>query len=549
MKLSLGLKQSLVLSFLIALNSGIIIAISYFNEKNLLMSESVSRFKSITNNLAFNAEYGTLIKNTSTLDQLVRGIAQEQDVIYVELTDKNNNIVAKSGKPQKDTYLIMQPILTNKVSSGDEASFLLDTSSQNMEPKSPSAGSVSGHGGGTEEIGKVHVEFDLTPMQAKMAGMRQKAMALTLILVILGIVLTYVLIHIMISPLKDLVHAAKRVTTGELDFQIETKSKDEIGELTEVFNQMIKNLSVLAKVASKIAEGDLTVKVSVLSDKDVFGNTFSNMVSNLKNIVTQINKTGNAVANSGQGLSRVSEQATQTTAQLSGVVNQVTQSTSSIAKNAQAATISSQNANKASHKGRELAEKFLAKMLGIQSGVAKSKDAIESLGQRSAKIGEIVSIITKIAEQTNLLSLNAAIEAARAGESGRGFAIVADEIRKLAEHSASSAQEISKLIAEVQQDTQSAVKVTEQATKEVEEGGKMMSETLQGLQVILTSVEDVTRQIEQIASSTEELAASTEEAAASSEEQSAAIQEVAASAQTLSHTATELKNLVAKFKT
>lgn len=348
------------------------------------------------------------------------------------------------------------------------------------------------------------------------------------------------------SILRMLTVQARAIAQDDLsNLALDMKIK---GELGEAFSQMTENLRQLAIVAEKIAEGDLSVKVTVSSKNAVISNAFAKMAENLKILVQQINQTANAVTNSSQGLAQISEQTSQTTTQLSGVVTQISQSTTSIAQNAQVASSSSQNATDFSRKGRELAEKLLSKMQIIQISVSKSKDAIESLGKRSAKIGEIVNVITKIAEQTNLLSLNAAIEAARAGESGRGFAVVADEIRKLAEHSASSAQEIAKLIREVQQETELSVKVTESAANEVEEGGKIMLETDKGLQMILSSVENVNRQIEQIAAAAEELAASTEEASASSEEQTAAIEEVAASAQNLNQTAEKLKSLVMKFK-
>ena len=207
-------------------------------------------------------------------------------------------------------------------------------------------------------------------------------------------------------------------------------------------------------------------------------------------------------------------------------------------------------------------------MKSVKSASAQAADAIRVLGRKSDEIGGIVDAITNIAEQTNLLALNAAIEAARAGEQGRGFAVVADEVRKLAEESQEAAASIATLIGEVQSETGRAVEVVEDGAARTEQGAATVEQAREAFQRIGGSVEDVTSRVAQIAASIQQIAASSqlmgermtevaavaeeasasaEEVSASTEQTSASTQEIAASASDLASTASDLEALVAQF--
>ncbi|MHB1162619.1 MAG: methyl-accepting chemotaxis protein, partial [Chloroflexota bacterium] len=200
-------------------------------------------------------------------------------------------------------------------------------------------------------------------------------------------------------------------------------------------------------------------------------------------------------------------------------------------------------------------------------GTAAAK--VQELDKFSGQIGSIVEAIDDIAEQTNLLALNAAIEAARAGEHGRGFAVVADEVRKLAERSSRETKQIGDLIAQVQRGTHEAVSAMEQGSREVETGAQLAEEAGEALKNILTAVQVANQQTMQIASAAsqmesasqevvglmdsvsaivEESTAATEEMAASTEEMSAQVEEIVAQAQSLAAMAEELQAAVAQFK-
>jgi methyl-accepting chemotaxis protein len=219
--------------------------------------------------------------------------------------------------------------------------------------------------------------------------------------------------------------------------------------------------------------------------------------------------------------------------------------------------------------GERATHEAIAKIHDVRDAIQTLASSVETLGVRSAQIGSIVDVITSIADQTNLLSLNAAIEAARAGESGRGFSVVAEEVRKLAEGSGKAAEQIGELIKEVQAETAKALKYMEAGTNEVFIGAEVVGRTGDALRQITEAVTrtatiaqeiaaatseqarrtaEVDRAMHDIAAVVEENAASAEETAAAAEEQTACMQEVSSSAQELAAMARRLEESVLQFR-
>ena len=230
--------------------------------------------------------------------------------------------------------------------------------------------------------------------------------------------------------------------------------------------------------------------------------------------------------------------------QAASIVNQVSSATEDVARNAQAAADGSRQASEAAKGGREMVGKTMEGMEKIREAVETASARIAGLGEQSAEIGKIVTVIDDIAAQTNLLALNAAIEAARAGEQGRGFAVVADEVRKLAERVTNATKEIANLIDGVQKGVTDSIKATEDGAKEVTEGAALAAEAGKALDQILESVDSVAGQIEQISAAAEEVSASSDEMVKTIDAVSGAVEQNSAAAQQMSASSTEVTEAV-----
>jgi methyl-accepting chemotaxis protein len=450
-----------------------------------------------------------------------------------------------------------------------------------------------------------------------------------------------------IKPLSSLVKTSEALARGDVDQQITVRSNDEVGDMAAAYAKVVDYMKEMAEITTKIADGDLTVQLKPRSEKDVLSHAFSRMVARQRKLIGGVKSAATSVAEASEHLSRASEQTARVTQQITNAIQQVAKGTTEqsvslqeivlneqkvskaieqmaggsqeqaasaeeaarmvkqvsvsvtqVLRNAQAGTEAWKSTAKSAEMGARTTYETVEGMKKIKEAMDLVSLRVADLGERSKEIGSIVATIDDIAAQTNLLALNAAIEAARAGEQGRGFAVVADEVRKLAERSSIATKEIASLIGSIQAGVSEAVKAMGRGGKEVESGynlaadaGKALDDILEragvvGKQVaqisaaaeelndlsgnMVSVIDQINRIVEENAAATEAMAessshvldaienlggvaeensASAEEVSASVEEMSAGVEEVLASAQSLAEMSEGLEKSVAVFKT
>ena len=315
-----------------------------------------------------------------------------------------------------------------------------------------------------------------------------------------------------------------------------------------------------AVVMRRIADGDLTTSIGTAKPGSLL-HTLGAMVSALREMVAQISASANALVTNAEQISTsvsnvasTSHQQSDATSSMAAAIEELTVSSSHISDNAGRTERYSQEAVQLSGQGGERIRLATDAMQRIAGTVKNASEQILSLNQRANQISSIAASIKDIAGQTNLLALNAAIEAARAGEQGRGFAVVADEVRKLAERTSTATAEIEEMITGIQSGTESAVAAMSTALPEVEQGVQLSDSAAESLGAIEQGAHKTLNRITEVANSTREQSAASdsiarrvEEIARMVEETSVAMRGTAQSAGSLQNVAVDLKQIVGKF--
>jgi methyl-accepting chemotaxis protein len=502
----------------------------------------------------------------------------------------------------------------------------------------------------------VRTDFQAAYSQTEKLALATRSLIVAILIIafLLSSALSYLITQNITRPLNDLQKVAEGIAVGDLGRNVAAKTrsglarrKDELGVISHAFKRMVMDyLRPMTNVAKLIADGDLTIEVTPHSEHDELGIAFKQMIENLRTVISgvkessvnlsrasnelalvasqtgsatgqitmtiqqvakgigqqsiSINKTAesvevmkraiNGVANGAQEQANAVTKASEMTGQLSEMITQVTES-------AQQQVVNANRVADDTHNSAAALETTINGMDSIKEKVNLSAQKVKEMSENSRQISTIVELIDEISSQTNLLALNAAIEAARAGEHGKGFAVVADEVRKLAEKSNNATNEIESLIKQVQKSADDAVAAMKASAEEVEKGvthsksagmslaailnstlatkelsdytaeaarkmSELSDELLKSMEVVSAVVEEntasteemsatseeVSEAVENIASVSEENSAATEEVSASTEEMNAQIEEVAASVQSLADMAKDLQDAIEHFK-
>lgn len=380
-------------------------------------------------------------------------------------------------------------------------------------------------------------------------------------LIILGIAIVTTILALLISvfitrlitvPINKLNATAKVIAEGDLSGEdINVKTNDEIGVLADSFNEMKRKLhSIINNVAANVEQTTAAAEQLAAS-------------------TDQVAISSNEVANRIEVTSEGANQSAMTGRESATAMDETAHGVQRIAEATQLLNSKALDTQVIANEGGKTLQTAENQMAVIQQSSHETNERIKQLSAQSTEIEKIIKVITDITEQTNLLALNAAIEAARAGEHGKGFAVVADEVRKLAEESKASAHQIVDLTTSIQQETNAVEKAVSVTVQNVEEGVTFIQNAQVSFDTIMKAIQEITSQIEEVSASTEEISASTEEVAASVnemasaattaaeqsemiaaavEEQTATIQEINAVAKSLSEGAMTVQEEINKFK-
>ena len=373
--------------------------------------------------------------------------------------------------------------------------------------------------------------------------------------------------------------ATNAIALGDLtqSFAVQTqpltyKSGDEIGQLANAFNAMIRSLqetgAAFAKMNANLRStvgqvGDSATNLNHAADQLALAATQSGQAANqiaatiqevAKGTTQQtdsITHTASSVEQMGRaidGVAKGAQEQSKAVARASDITTQISTAIQQVAANAQTSANGASHAASTAREGAKTVDDTIKGMQTIKTRVGYSSEKVQEMGNRSDQIGVIVETIDDIASQTNLLALNAAIEAARAGEHGKGFAVVADEVRKLAERSSSATKEIGALIKGIQKTVSEAVTAMSESAREVEAGVEHANKSDLALKQILEAAETVNKQVEEIATAAQHISLSSNELVGAMDSVSAVVEENTAAAEQMSANSSEVTQAIEKHR-
>lgn len=548
----------------------IISAISYNNSLNLVTSALSTQAKGVierANGIININNYGMILKENKENDYYNRLRAQLNEIkksnnlrylytmqrkktgdkyVYTYIVD-GADVGAKDASMLGDVENDISPEIANTFETGKIFVGEIDYTKQYGAlvsayiPIKNSSGDI---------IGILGADFDVQNTYDLLQGSKKNMIIIAVIILLVSFCVIYILAFILLKPLKELANKMNAVSQGDLSIKIKINRKDEIGSLEKAFKQMLEDLNSIIKEINKDSQ-------QIASTSEVVNkNSLQTKESSI-----EIAKTIESVAIGGTDL-----------AQKSGYILNLVEASSKILEDGSEQAEHTYNdaaeATRVAVVGEKAIIETIIQLEEVTSKITSATDSIHKLAKRSDEIYSIVKVITDISSSTNLLALNASIEAARAGENGRGFTVVADEVRQLAQQTKVSAEEIKKLIETIQKEIQITVHTMESSLEGVSGQAAMINNSGKTLKVIVTSVtnteekamdmqnkfinlkkenDKVLLEVEKISNIIIVNATSAEEIAAGAEEQSASIDEITSEITQLFYLADNLKKTVERF--
>jgi methyl-accepting chemotaxis protein len=375
--------------------------------------------------------------------------------------------------------------------------------------------------------GGFRIGFSMEKMEKKIAQLKLQIFVAMLLMLVVTSFTIYIVVKRYTQPLLRLTQVARRIADGKLDEEVPVESRDEIGTLAEAFNTM-------TTVIVKNLKGEIEKS--------------NRLIASIKNAIVHLSSSANEMmAISVQQSSGSSEQA--------AAVQQVTTTSEEIAITAKQITVNAlsvetmaESTNQSCLAGTQDVSNAINGMSLLKDQVQSIAESMLKLGDNSQKIGGIVEIIDEISDQTNLLALNAAIEAAGAGEAGKRFAIVAQEVRRLAERTVEATRQIKGLIEEIQKATNSTIMVTEEGTKAVDSAAQLVDKVQLSFGSIIDLVDGTARSAKEITLSTQQQTSACEQMAETMTEVRDVAQQVATSARETERAISEIIALTEKLQ-
>ena len=385
----------------------------------------------------------------------------------------------------------------------------------------------------------------------------------TLTALVLAALAGFILTRNISRPLQELTAVAERITVGDLSVKVAIDARsDEVGVLARTFDRMTQSLRAMAGAAEQIAAGDLRSTIKPQSPNDVLGNAFARMSDDLRAQIHELIEGANVLGSAASEIVASTAQLAASASESAAAVSETTTTVEEVRQTAQVASQkaklvseSAQKAAQSSQSGRKSTEDVGAGMNRIRQQMEAIAASMGRLSEQSQTIGQIIATVEDIATQSNLLAVNAAIEAAKAGEHGKGFGVVAQEVKSLAEQSRQATNQVRTILGDIQKATAAAVMATEQGSKAVEAGTRQTEVAGDSIQALAGSVNEAAQAATQIAASSQQQLVGVDQVAGAMESiKQASAQNVAGAkqletaARNLNELGQRLKQMVERYK-